>query len=106
MLDSGRIHEDLKGNIRLDIDSLYITHWITSCNVQREARCEPTPPGLRLPHQIPGWVIDIAQGCLVPGHLALRYIALSYVWSNEDEYDSFRPSVRQKANQVKSAKQT
>jgi ankyrin repeat protein len=85
LLDTGRVHEGIKKTTGLDVDSRYIAHWITLCNAQHGGRCKPTPPQHRLPHQIPGWVIDIKQGCLVPGRTAPRYIALSYVWSNDDD---------------------
>jgi ankyrin repeat protein len=104
LLDTGRVHEGIKKTTGLDIDSRYIAHWITSCNAQHGGRCKPTRPQHRLPHQKPGWVIDIKQGCLVPGNTVPRYIALSYVWSNDDD-DPSQPLIRQRPIQASQVSQ-
>jgi ankyrin repeat protein len=88
LLNSEKLEESLQENIGLEIDARYLRHWIQSCDSQHAGRCKPRAIPQRLPHQIPDWVIDITDGCLVPGHTASRYIALSYVWSIADS-DSF-----------------
>ncbi|KAG6368831.1 hypothetical protein INS49_003047 [Diaporthe citri] len=35
----------------------------------------------RQPHQIPRWVIDTHNGCIIPGASVPRYACLSYTWS-------------------------
>ncbi|KAK4656244.1 hypothetical protein QC762_309610 [Podospora pseudocomata] len=57
-----------------------IRHWIHNCD-RLHTDCPPTPNQHRQPHEIPSWVLDLRNGCIVPGSTASRYVALSYVWS-------------------------
>lgn len=38
------------------------------------------PAAIRQASQKPDWVIDVTAACLVPGAMADKYVALSYVW--------------------------
>ncbi|KAF2994043.1 hypothetical protein E8E13_000773 [Curvularia kusanoi] len=57
-----------------------IKEWIDACNKSHADACVPVPVSERPPHEIPTWVIDTIQHCLVPGSSVDRYVALSYVW--------------------------
>jgi len=84
LLGDDRLHQDLEEHNGLEIDARYLAHWERSCSQQHGKGCVPFPIEDRLPHQIPDWVIDTAEGCLVPGHSVSKYIALSYVWVATD----------------------
>jgi ankyrin repeat protein len=80
--ESGRMSIPVYTNLRLEIVSQCIAHWIKSCDIQHHRCCQAKPIQNRLPHQIPDWVIDTSGSCLVAGSSVNRYIALSYVWNH------------------------
>ena len=57
-----------------------VQEWMRRCNKLHCDTCVPTPISMRPPNEVPKWVIDTQQDCIVPGTAADRYIALSYVW--------------------------
>ena len=57
-----------------------LLRWIQACNELHGEHCQVSPMSARSKEQIPQWVIDTEQGCIVPGTSASRYVALSYVW--------------------------
>lgn len=63
----------------IDKYSTYLKHWIEDCNKNHGKKCQVDAE--RLPHQIPDWVIDTKDGCIVPGRKDQEYAALSYVWN-------------------------
>lgn len=82
LLSHGKLDEDLRPSKGSgDIDSRYITHWINSCDAQHGTRCKPASLKHKSPQRLPHWVIDVGRECLVPGYTVPRYVALSYVWS-------------------------
>lgn len=85
LLGDGRLLERSTDDSGLEIDARYLAHWQNSCNQDHGKYCASSPIEHRLPRQIPDWVIDTAEGCLVPGRTASRYIALSYVWVAPDK---------------------
>ncbi|GAB1312294.1 hypothetical protein MFIFM68171_02504 [Madurella fahalii] len=66
------------------VDCEIIANWIDTCNREHSAGCPAPPISQRDPDQIPSWVLDTQERCIVPGHSVARYAALSYVW-NADE---------------------
>ena len=84
LLGDGRLLERSTDHSGLEVDARYLAYWQNSCNQDHGKDCASSPIEHRLPHQIPDWVIDTAEGCLVPGRTASRYIALSYVWVAPD----------------------
>ncbi|KAF7515203.1 hypothetical protein G7054_g14699 [Neopestalotiopsis clavispora] len=54
--------------------------WLEQCDAHHDDRCKIIPISERPPWQIPDWVIDAQEGCIVPGYSVQRYAALSYVW--------------------------
>lgn len=54
--------------------------WLQNCNRQHDDECQVIPIAERSPHQIPDWVIDTEDTCIVCGCDVPRYVALSYVW--------------------------
>jgi len=101
LLGDDRLHQDLEEHNGLEIDARYLTHWARSCSQQHGKSCVPSPVEDRLPHQIPDWVIDTAEGCLVSGHTVSRYIALSYVWVATDtstDVPTLEATQRRRAN--------
>lgn len=59
----------------------YLTTWLNACCRFHHEVCTPTPIAGRQPHQIPRWVINTHNGCIVPGTSVPRYACLSYTWS-------------------------
>lgn len=59
----------------------YLATWLNACCRLHPEVCKPTPIVDRQPHQIPRWVIDTHDGCIVPGANVPRYACLSYTWS-------------------------
>jgi hypothetical protein len=62
------------------VDISSILHWVSSCNRRHRADCPPPPKQDCEPHEIPQWLIDTQNGCIVAGSTAPRYVALRYVW--------------------------
>lgn len=60
-----------------------LLEWIRACNELHQDGCQATPTSTRAREQIPQWVIDTERACIVPGTVAARYVALSYVWPEE-----------------------
>jgi ankyrin repeat protein len=85
MLDTGKVDVDSKAMIGLTIDSRCLARWIKACDDLHDGHCQPTPVQKRQPHLIPDWVIDTQDACIVPGRTVSKYIALSYVWHNDQE---------------------
>lgn len=69
-----------------------ICKWISACNSSHGAICRAEPISLRDPEDVPLWLIDTHQQCIVPGVSADRYLALSYVWP--ETRDSSTPAPR------------
>ncbi|KAH7147098.1 heterokaryon incompatibility protein-domain-containing protein [Dactylonectria estremocensis] len=63
------------------IDYGRLLRWIKTCDSRHTATCITIPAADR-PHQIPEWVIDTQDACIVPGRTATRYVALSYRWAD------------------------
>lgn len=59
----------------------YLATWLNACCKLHHKVCTPTPIADRQPHQIPEWVIDTHNGCIVPGASVPRYACLSYTRS-------------------------
>lgn len=59
----------------------YLATWLNACCKLHHQVCTPTPIAERQPRQIPSWVIDTQNGCIVPGASVPRYACLSYTWS-------------------------
>lgn len=59
----------------------YLATWLDACCKLHHKVCTPSPIADRQPHQIPDWVIDTHNGCIVPGATVPRYACLSYTWS-------------------------
>ncbi|KAL7620731.1 hypothetical protein AAE478_009729 [Parahypoxylon ruwenzoriense] len=57
-----------------------ILYWLRCCDKYHEATCVPPEIPHLPPDQVPDWVIDTLQQCIVAGRSAHRYVALSYVW--------------------------
>lgn len=65
-----------------------LTAWIKACNEYHGSSCVPAPNQTKQPNQIPKWVVDIDEACLVSGTTVPRYTALSYTWgqlANEED---------------------
>lgn len=58
-----------------------LTRWIKACDEYHGSSCVPTSAQRKQPHQVPKWVIDIDDACLVSGTTVPRYTALSYTWA-------------------------
>jgi hypothetical protein len=50
------------------------------CEETHDSICEATPIPTKDEKASPDWVIDTQDNCIVPGHIAAKYAALSYVW--------------------------
>jgi ankyrin repeat protein len=85
LLHRSKVEPDPKAKIGLEIDYRCLSRWIKACNNQHDGYCQPTSVQSRQPHQVPEWVIDTQDGRIVPGLTVSRYIALSYVWQNDQE---------------------
>jgi len=57
-----------------------IREWVGACDKLHGDICVPKPIQQQPPEDVPLWVIDTHQQCIVPGLSADRYLALSYVW--------------------------
>jgi hypothetical protein len=57
-----------------------IREWIQACNELHGEVCVPKVTSQRPLEDIPSWLIDTHQLCIVTGSSAHRYLALSYVW--------------------------
>lgn len=57
-----------------------ICEWIDACDSAHHTVCVPPPISEWPREDVPLWVIDVEQQCIVPGVSAHRYLALSYVW--------------------------
>ncbi|KAI5865422.1 heterokaryon incompatibility protein-domain-containing protein [Durotheca rogersii] len=57
-----------------------IRHWLQTCDEKHGSTCVPPEISARSPDDVPDWLIDTAQRCIVRGTDARRYVALSYVW--------------------------
>ncbi|KAH7086506.1 heterokaryon incompatibility protein-domain-containing protein, partial [Paraphoma chrysanthemicola] len=61
----------------------YVTQtreWIEACKEEHGSACVLEPILQRPPDDVPRWLIDTQQQCIVPGVSANQYLALSYVW--------------------------
>tara|TARA_R110002003_G_scaffold112_7_gene9586 strand:- start:1201 stop:3813 length:2613 start_codon:yes stop_codon:yes gene_type:complete len=54
--------------------------WIEACNEEHRSACVPEQISQRPPDDVPRWLIDTHQQCIVSGLSAHQYLALSYVW--------------------------
>ncbi|KAK5174510.1 uncharacterized protein LTR77_001590 [Saxophila tyrrhenica] len=62
-----------------------VREWIIACDELHGDSCVPEPVSQRPLEDIPRWLIDVDQQCIVPGHSADCYLALSYVWPETRE---------------------
>jgi len=62
-----------------------IRKWIDACNSSHGEICVAKPISQRQPADVPLWLIDTHQQCIVPGTSADHYLALSYVWPHTRE---------------------
>lgn len=54
--------------------------WIEACDKLHGSSCVADPIPQRPPDDVPLWLIDTHEQCIVPGVSAHRCLALSYVW--------------------------
>lgn len=66
--------------------------WIKTCNELHGNVCVPEARRRLAREDVPGWLIDAKQECLVPGITAARYVALSYAWQEA------RPCLQERYN--------
>jgi hypothetical protein len=67
-----------------------IRTWIEACNELHGQKCRSEPIPNKPPQDVPMWLIDTHQNCIVLGITAHRYLALSYVWpENRTESKTF-----------------
>ena len=57
-----------------------IREWIEACGELHGNKCVTEPISQRLPRDVPVWLVDTHQQCIVSGSSADRYLVLSYVW--------------------------
>ncbi|USP80330.1 hypothetical protein yc1106_07604 [Curvularia clavata] len=69
-----------------------IREWIDACDTTHGDTCVPKPLSQQPQEDVPVWLIDTQEQCLVPGSSADRYLALSYTWP--ETRDSSTPSPR------------
>ncbi|EPE31837.1 hypothetical protein GLAREA_11919 [Glarea lozoyensis ATCC 20868] len=63
----------------------WVSGWIETCNHLHGDKCMPSPLSERPPEDVPRWLMDTHQQCIVPGISAHWYLALSYVWPETRE---------------------
>jgi hypothetical protein len=69
--------------------------WIEACNSLHGNACVSEPTSQQSPEDVPLWLIDTHDQCIVPGLSAHRYPALSYVWpESRGSSDSSAPPPR------------
>ncbi|ETS82038.1 hypothetical protein PFICI_07040 [Pestalotiopsis fici W106-1] len=61
---------------------LLLRKWLEQCDRHHDDRCKAVSIADRPSWQVPDWVIDTNQGCIVPGSSIKQYAALSYVWES------------------------
>lgn len=72
-----------------------VREWIESCDKLHRHVCVSEPIPQRPPEDVPLWLIDTHQQCIVRGLSAHRYLALSYVWpETRGPIDSVSPAPR------------
>lgn len=72
-----------------------VREWIAACNELHGDVCVPKPIQRRPPEDVPLWLINLHQQCIVPGLSAHQYLALSYVWPESRSFsDSALPAAR------------
>jgi hypothetical protein len=57
-----------------------IREWIDACDSSHSDICVPKPIPEQPQDDVPVWLIDTHEQCIVPGSSAHRYLALSYTW--------------------------
>ncbi|KAF2818948.1 hypothetical protein CC86DRAFT_308046, partial [Ophiobolus disseminans] len=62
-----------------------LSRWIKACDNWHDNDCQVIPVQDRQPHQVPAWVVDTEVAHIVPGRTVSRYVALSYVWHNDQQ---------------------
>jgi hypothetical protein len=60
---------------------MLLKRWIEACDRLHGGSCRLLPIQYRPDDQIPDWLIDVQDACVVEGRQAHRYVALSYVWA-------------------------
>lgn len=72
---------------RLSVADLVLSlqQGLKQCNELHDKKCQVTPMADRSPEQIPDWVIDTQEYCIVPGDSVPHYVTLSYVWSSPSD---------------------
>jgi len=63
----------IEAGTRLDI----MKSWIKTCNEHHGSPCVVSKAYATV---WPAWLIDVVDNCIVEGHVAERYLTLSYVW--------------------------
>jgi len=82
-LEAGSLQRDNQTLMEAQWPPRYITQtrkWIEACNTLHGSACVPDAIPQRPPEDVPLWLIDTREQCIVPGTSAHRYLALSYVW--------------------------
>ncbi|EUC45494.1 hypothetical protein COCMIDRAFT_95381 [Bipolaris oryzae ATCC 44560] len=69
-----------------------IRQWIEVCNSSHGDICIPKPISQQPQNDVPQWLIDTHDQCIVPGTSADHYLALSYTWP--ETRDSSTPAPR------------
>ncbi|CAN9280255.1 unnamed protein product [Alternaria alternata] len=92
LLENNDVTKIPKAKLGLEINHRCLFRWIKVCDNRHDSCCQPTQMQNRHPYQIPNWVIDTRDACIVPGRTVSRYVALSYVWRN-DQKDAESPKV-------------
>ena len=60
-----------------------IVEWINACHMLHAHTCVPPPPSQRRLEDVPSWLIDTQNHCIVQATPAHQYLTLSYVWPRE-----------------------
>ncbi|KAI9852070.1 MAG: hypothetical protein M1824_002176 [Vezdaea acicularis] len=68
-----------------------IKKWLAACAELHGDVCVAKPIRQRPPNEVPCWLVDTYQGCIIPGLLADKYLALSYVWPESRTSSSPKP---------------
>ncbi len=57
-----------------------VRKWMDTCDKLHKDTCVPKVIPQWPPEDVPRWLVDTQQQCIVPGLSVHRYLALSYVW--------------------------
>ncbi|WYZ34025.1 hypothetical protein EsH8_I_000301 [Colletotrichum jinshuiense] len=80
--------EDLNSPVNIQsgqqVNPKLIKKWLTDCGHNHGSACSHPRAGDRIKSEIPLYLIDTIQECLVSGTSKQRYFALSYTWGHVD----------------------